>query len=401
MSKQSRGEVNAYLFLNLVVVGAFFIVLFTGKGKGILDDTIKWSTIFLVLVLVNSILLFKDVLTGKLGIKPVKSKSKKKKNNSLLPLRAILRNNDVADSELPSKVISKLHELSGVLRVELYTVEKRKSETVAVAGEAVPALNGARFIIKDENLTLVYSGSLGEEIIERADKQTPTEFKSSVSNLIMTVLPLNYSGVNQFEKLGVCLFVGTAEKPKPFISLSTAALYLETLMNLYDGIKLNKNLEYLDRETGIMVYSTFKEALQTELERSERYKQNMTLATIRIEGFDKLSEENARQVHRATGAEIKQIVRRFDRLFLGEKGGEYYAILTEADEKLAENIVGRLIKLFTKLKGKFAFEGASNLVMKTGTATYPTDASMVEGLTELSKENSFKSEKNINNGAKK
>lgn len=400
MSKHSRGSANAYLFLNLIFTGLLFIVFFTGRFKSMLDETIKYSTIFLVLILVNSVLLFKDVIVGKLGFK-IKNKVHKKKRNNLLPLRNILRNNDAADAELPTKVLVKLRELSGVSRIELYNVEKRKSELVASAGDAVPVLNGTRFIIKDDNLVLVYSGSLGEEIIARADKQTPTEFKSSISNLVMTLLPLNYSGVSQLEKVGLCLFVGNEEKPKPAVSLSTAALYLETLMNLYEGIKLNKNLEYLDRETGIMVYSTFKEALQTELERSERYKQNMTLVTIRIEGFNKLSEENGRVVHRATGAEIKQIVRRFDRLFLGEKGGEYFAVLTEADDKLAKNIVERLVKLFNKLKSKFSFDGASELFLKTGMATYPTDATMAEGLAELSMEDSLKSENNKNNGAKK
>ena len=400
MSKQSRGGTNAYLFLNLVITGVLLVELITGKA--VWDASLKFSNVLLVLVVINTLLIFKDAITGKLESKRHKKKHiKKSKHTSLLPIRNILRNTDSADPDLLKKVVSKLHELSGSLKVELYNVDKRRCESLATAGENVPALNGARFIIKNENITLVYSGSLGEEIIARADKQSPTEVKSSVSNLIMTVLPISVSGENQLERLYICLFIGNEEKPYPVISLSSASLYLETMVALYEGVKLNQNLEYLDRETGIVVYSKFAEALQTELERSERYKQSMTLLSLRIEGFEKLTEENQRQVHKAAGTEIKQILRRFDRLFLGKKGGEYYAILMEADESLAGNISGRIIKIFNKCKNKFSFEGSVDLQMRAGSATYPTDASMAEGLLELSIENICKSDKNEENGAKK
>lgn len=384
----NKTNLNAYLFTNLIILGVLLIALWTRRP--VWDVSIRFPNVLLLLVIVNVLLIFRSVIAGNIGLTARNAKRKKNrkiKNSSLLPLRNILRTSASANNTTVERSIEKLRELSGVKRIELHIAEAQKSELAAESGAPLPSINGARFLLKNDCLSIIHTGKLGEETILRLEKAEITRFESSVTKASMIVVPIAVPGHRVSERLAVLVFADNVGRVKPAVSLAGAALYFETLLALVEGTKLNEQIEYLDKETQMLLPGTFKENLQTEIERSERYSQEMTLLTLQAENFDLLTQEERQLVHKNAGSAIKQVLRRFDKVFMGEKPGQYRVILTEADEKLAQPIAKRIMKIFAKENSKIGFDSAKSLKMNIGSATYPTEGRLAEGIAELSLEN--------------
>lgn len=383
MKERKRINLNSYLFANLVIVSVLLIGLW--NRQPVWDVSIRFPNLLLILVLLNTILIFREVI---LGNRPVPTRSRNKKQSrqklrNLNELRSVLRNAPAINEKLINRALVRLREICGSESVSLYLLESGQCRQLSDAGELPAALNGSRFINRENSLFIKFPGSLGEEEIGKiANSNRPITFKSSLIRLELTALPLTL----QQNKLGLCVFSSREAHKTPPIPLASTALFLETLLALVDTASGASDNRYKDKSTGLFLFECFADSFETEVERSERYKQEMSLFTISINDFSSLSGDNAQHIARSAASALKQSLRRLDLMFCGQSDGEFLAILTETGAEVAEIVASRVQKTFAKQNEKFDFISSSNLKMFIGSAAYPSDATHGAGLLEKSRE---------------
>lgn len=398
-----QGRTNAYLFANLVMVGALLVGLW--NKNPVWDTTIRFPNILLLLVILNTVFIFRDVLKVKPGTGKGASKQEKK-HKSLWRLRKTLEYPISSEDDFLKNALNILREIVRGQRIELHYVYPHRSELVAWSGEAIAQLNGNRMLLKDEGILVTYTGKLGSETLIAAEGLAQGRgtrgFKSEITGLGYRVLSLNIAGSEPNERLAVLLFASSGAKARTGLPLSVSelALYFELLLGLVEGVRQNEALEYLDKGTGMELNSNFRHGLQTELERAERYEQSLGLLCLRISSFEGLGAEEKRLVHENVGLAIKQVLRRFDRVFLGEQGGEYFILLSEADSKDSELVCNRIVRIFNKENDRLQPRSDRPLEMLIGSAVYPAQAALAETLLELSVEACAEKEQSTEIGAK-
>ncbi len=373
-----KTNLNAYLFANLAIVGALLIGIW--NRKPVWDVNLRFPNLLLILVIINTVLLFRESILG-IGTRPARTRKKhaRRRSKNLNELRSVLKNAGQIDESLLGKALTKLHDISGSETVVLYSIESNQSRQLAAAGEIPPALTGSRFFLKGDSLIIKYSGSLGEEEIGKI--QGKISFSSKVTRLEMTVLPLQPTS----GQTTVCIFSSREQHQTPPVSLASTALFLETLLALIDNVRNSDgDSRYKDKNTGLLVHACFEDSFETEVERSERYKQEMSLLTIRINGFADLDATQKQAVSRNAAQALKQSLRRLDLMFCGQAENEFIAILTETGVKVAAIVAQRVQKSFAKQNEKLDFINKDNFGMLIGAATYPTDATHGAGLLEKS-----------------
>lgn len=365
------------------MVGVLLIGLW--NRKPVWDVSIRFPNLLLILVIINTVLIFRETILAVGAVRPAKSKTRnriaRKRSRNLNELRAILKNAEQIDETLLKKTLARLQELSGSETVALYILEKNQCRQVEAAGEIPVPLVGSRFLFKGDMLSLKFPGNLGEEELGKPAGRA-LSFKSTITRLELTVLPL----ILKNEKTGLCVFSSRENHKTPPISLVSTALYLETLLTLIENEKEGDDRRYLDKATGLLRFSCFADSFETEVERSERYKQEMSLLSISIKNLTGLSDEEKGIAGRNLAASLKQSLRRLDLMFCGEREGEYLAILTETGVQVAGIVAQRVQKSFAKLSEKNDFLSKNGIVIKIGAATYPTDATHGQGLLEKSRE---------------
>lgn len=383
MKERKRINLNSYLFANLVIVSVLLIGLW--NRQPVWDVSLRFPNLLLILVLLNTILIFREVI---LGNRPVVTRSRQQKQSrqklrNLNELRSVLRNSPAIDENLINRALVRLREICGSESVSIYLLDNGQCRQLSGAGELPAALNGSRFINRETSLFIKFPGSLGEEKIGKiASNNRPIAFKSSLIRLELTALPL----ILHQNKLGLCVFSSREAHKTPPIPLASTALFLETLLTLVNTAGNTADGRYKDKSTGLFLFECFADAFETEVERSERYKQEMSLFTISIRDFSSLSEDNAQQISRSAASALKQSLRRLDLMFCGQHDGEFLAILTETSAEVAEIVARRVQKTFAKQNEKFDFISSSNLKMFVGSAAYPSDATHGAGLLEKSRE---------------
>jgi len=384
LKERKRINLNSYLFANLVIVGVLLIGLW--NRQPVWDVSLRFPNLLLIIVLINTILIFREVILG--GGRPVKIRGRQKKETSqkmrnLNELRSVLRNSPAIDENLLNRALVRLREICGSDSVTLYLLENAQCRQVAGAGELPAALNGSRFINRENAVFVKFPGSLGEEEVGKIGSgNRPISFKSSLIRLELTALPLT---LNQ-NRLALCVFSSREAHKAPPIPMASTALFLETLLTLVDNASSSGDGRYKDKSTGLFLFECFADSFETEVERSERYKQEMSLFTISIRGFSSLGSENSQQIARSAAAALKQSLRRLDLMFCGKNEGEFLAILTETSADVAEIVARRVQKTFAKQNEKFDFINNTDLKMFIGSAAYPVDATHGAGLLEKSRE---------------
>ncbi|MBU1109591.1 MAG: diguanylate cyclase [Candidatus Riflebacteria bacterium] len=383
MKERKRINLNSYLFANLVIVSVLLIGLW--NRKPVWDVSLRFPNLLLILVLLNTILIFREVILGK-RTTPSRGRQKKQsrqKLRNLNELRVVLRNSPKIDENLLHRSLLRLREICGSDSVTLYILENGQCRQVAGAGELPAALNGSRFINREHSVFIKFPGSLGEEEIGKISAgNKPMSFKSALIRLELTALPLT---LHQ-NKIGLCVFSSREAHKSPPIPLTSTALFLETLLALVENAGNTGDGRYKDKSTGLFLFECFADSFETEVERSERYKQEMSLLTISVRGFTKLDSDNAQQIARSAAAALKQSLRRLDLMFCGKNDGEFLAILTETGAEVAEIVAKRVQKTFAKQNEKFDFINSSELKMFIGSAAYPANATHGDGLLEKSRE---------------
>lgn len=383
LKDKAKTNLNAYLFANLVIVSVLLVGLW--NRKPVWDVNLRFPNLLLILVLINTILLFRETILGS-GSRPARSQRRhaRKRSRNLNELRAIIKNADQIDENLLNKALIKLREISGCETVTLFSIEGNQSRQIASAGELTPALAGCRFALKGESLQIKYSGSLGDEEIGKISALAkPLSFKSQVTRLEMTALPLQASAGQNL----LCIFSSREDHKKPPVSLASTALFLETLLALIENAKNSGgDCRYKDKQTGLLVHSCFADSFETEVERSERYKQEMSLLSLKIKDFDKLEAAEKQIIGRNAATALKQSLRRLDLMFCGDTDDRFIAILTETGVQVSQIVSQRVQKSFARQNEKLDFAGKYNLTIQIGSATYPTDATHGAGLLEKSLE---------------
>ena len=366
---------NWYLFVNLVLIVALLIGIWTKTSAW--EAKFEIGNLLLFIIIVNTILLFKDFILVSYPSK--KDRISRRKAKSLMPLRAFI-NSATVDDNLLKTSIQKLKEISECEYLEIAVLDKAQSTTLVSVGEQPQLLAGTRFILNDGVLSIKHSGQLGaEEICKITEEHKPIRFKSKLTRLRAALIPLNLSNA----RLGICLFYNSKPPYSPRISLSNTGFFLETLISTIENSH-NQVGGYKDKATGLILYKNYEELVDNELERSERYEQEMSLLTIKITDFDKLQDSEKPLISKNIASAMKQSLRRFDLMFYGKEAGSYYALLTESGVEEAEGIAKRLQKEFNKLIKKLQLSNDKKLILVIGSATYQTDATHSMGLIEKS-----------------
>ncbi len=383
LKDSKKTNLNAYLFVNILVTGILLIGLWTRKP--VWDVSIRFPNMLLILIIINTILIFRDVLltSGSAAARPIRARKSqaRKKTRNLNELRAILKNSPEVDEEILQKALAKLQKIAGCETVALFNLDNRQCRLQASAGELPAALVGSRFALNEDSLLLKFPGNLGDENLGKLAGKAII-FKSSITRLELTVLPLTLNN----NRLSLCVFSSRENHRPPPISLVSTALFLETLLTLISSEQNSEDNRYQDKNTGLFKHSCFADAFETEVERSERYKQEMSLLTLKIQSCESLTDNEQAMLARNAANALKQSLRRLDLMFCGHSKGEFLAILTETGVGVAQNVATRIQKSFAKSNEKLDFISKHNIVMVIGAATYPVDATHGQGLQEKSLE---------------
>ena len=279
---------NAYLFVNLVLIVVLLIGLWTKTS--VWEAKLDLGGVILLLIIINTLLLFKEIIVG---IAPKSEKTTHTKPKSLNALRAIINSSSaIVDEKAIAASVEKLKEISNCDFVDLIIFENNQSTSRASSGELPQLLNGSKLVLNERTLSIKYTGQLGtEEICKLSDTYSPIRFKSALTRLKLILIPMNLSHA----RLGVCVMYKSDSPFKMHVSLGSVAVLFESLISLVEGYQTTTG-GYKDKETGLILYKNFEELVDNELERSERYEQEMSLLSIKISDFEKLKDSEKPQV---------------------------------------------------------------------------------------------------------
>ncbi|MFZ5949709.1 MAG: diguanylate cyclase domain-containing protein [Candidatus Rifleibacteriota bacterium] len=381
MKSKHRTNLNAYLFANLVILCILLISLW--NRKPVWDVSLRFPNLLLILVILNSILIFKNLIFARTPIKAVRKTGSPKTGKSLAGLRGIVSGAVEINDELYQKALLEMHRLYEGEGVALLLPENSFFKVTASQGNLPPAFSGARLYMRDNAVMIKYPGSLGEEeVCKNFPQHSPVNFKSTVTRLDCQIFPL------QLPKSGKgCLFFFSREGQKTTgLPYASTALFFETLITLVNSVASSGDQRYKDKSTGLLKYDCFPDSFETEIERSERYQQDMTLFSVKIRYCDGCSGEDRVLMQKAAAIALKQSLRRLDLMFCGETDCEFIAILTETSAQVAEIVAQRVQKSFAKQVEKTNVLNSDKKILLIGSATYPSHATHGHGLIEKSRE---------------
>ena len=150
----------------------------------------------------------------------------------------------------------------------------------------------------------------------------------------------------------------------------------EEVVNYY------RDLSVRDSLTGLYNNAHFKELLEVEVKRSERYGHPLSLLMIDIDDFKKWQDKRGHlsgdRALKEIGNLIRSIVRGVD--IVARYGGEEFAILmAETPKEMARLAAERVRKAIESLS---LFDGRDPLTVSIGVAEFPRDAREPEELIE-------------------
>jgi GGDEF domain-containing protein len=352
--------------------------------KPVWDVNLRFPNLLLILVIINSILIFKSIIFARSSEASTKAGKQKiiKTSKSLHALRSTVIQLKEFSSQGLEKVLEKIRQIASCDSVAIYSVDNGFYSSRCSAGTMPAALSGAILTLKEDHLWIKFPGNLGEEKICKIVLRTaPLTFRSSITRLEFTLFPLKM--INK--QIGLLVFSCQKDHQLPKISYSGIALYLETLLAFLDHNTQTGDPRYVDKSTGLLNFDCFEESFETEIERSERYQQEMTLLSARIEFDEKISETLLKSSDKAAAIALKQSLRRLDLMFAGETEHEFLAILTETGSEVSKIVAGRIQKSFAKYLEKEDIDTKA-LKLHIGSASYPTNATHGHGLLEKSKD---------------
>ncbi|NLI77457.1 MAG: GGDEF domain-containing protein [Candidatus Riflebacteria bacterium] len=370
---------TAYLFGNLVIL--CLLLLGIWRGQPVWDTTLRLPNLLLILVILNTVLIFREGLPGRdgpaAGPRPVRD---------LSALRRVLANPATPDDRFVSEALNALLGQTRFAGLALYLFEEGGFGTrLAAAGQLPAQLTGARWVLRQGDLVLRHPGNLGEEVIPGWEAAwAPRPFRSGITRLRATLLPLHVLG----NRLALLAGIpgGRAARGPHAVAPEAMALFLEGALGLHFSHVQAGEGRFLDSRTGLLRYESFRESFETEIERSERYNQSMTLLLLCLAPFEEFPEPVREALAKALAQALRGSLRRLDVMFCGKAPGEFAAILTETNAEIARLVAGRVLSAFQKqTQGKDAPK-THRARLYIGCATYPSDATHDAGLLEKAEE---------------
>lgn len=185
--------------------------------------------------------------------------------------------------------------------------------------------------------------------------------------------------------VGVWAFA--SEKPGSFDAEHVEILRIVAAQaaTLISNAVLHQEVERLsvtDGLTGLYNHRTFQERLQTELERSDRHREPVSVLLLDIDHFKKINDTYGHpfgdKVLKKLSAELKRFARRVD--CVARYGGEEFAvILVNTSRRGCHASAQRVLKAVRNLK--IPHEGeVFTFTLSIGTATFPDNAATREEL---------------------
>ena len=398
MRRQSV-QMRTYLLLNLVLLAVLLIVLWRGDPTGVpgSDLAIRFPALILVLLILNTVLFFRDYLRPSQG-------SQKPSGKRALALLASEVLADAPDESVVKRVLLKVaaecHAEAGffLAREEVGAPEKRPSSVGAspsatwgndcpaltiVTGRLHPSLASGRFMFSGTDLHFRHPGGLGEELIWSSSAGSgfhPTV--SRIGRFRLSVLPVRFSG----QVVGWFAFQPNEERPLRQRVLDEAVILFQGLGALWFQQWHASAGAPADPVSGLPGAEAFQEAIEIELERSERYSQNLTLMQLTVVPQAGSAASPDDQILAAASQAVKDSLRRLDQAFVSETRGRFSALLTETTPDVAKLVAERIHTAFLRRISQKESGKASGLVLRMGSATYPGDASHTAGLCEKADE---------------
>lgn len=369
------------MFANLVILCILLVSLW--NRKPVWDVSLRFPNLLLILVILNSILIFKNLIFAKTSSRPSRKPSNTKASRSLGALRGIIQDSHELDQSIYGKILARLHGLGGSEATALLLPENNFYKVVSTSGELPLAFTGARFMVRDEKLAVKFPGNLGEEEIGKLSGKTGLiNFKSAVTRLESVIFPLRL----KHGQIALLMFLGQESCKNPGLPFTSTVLYLETVISLVETAASSGDLRYKDKSTGLLKHECFADYFETEIERSERYQQELSLFSVKIKFHDESSQDDRVAQQKAAAVALKQSLRRLDLMFCSETEGEFLAILTETSAQVAEIVAQRVQKSFAKQIEKLNLSNREEKILFIGSASYPTNATHGHGLLEKSRE---------------
>lgn len=370
-----RINLNTYLTINLAVL--CMILLGLWRGEPVWNVPVSMPNLLLILVVINTALIFRDAL---LSIVPMNFRRDKIDQATLYSLRKVLANRSEPNASMISEVASEILKLFDQQGTQILQLSERGLFTVIVSTGIIPVqFQNARLIVINDILHIRHPSNLGDEPLTSFESfRTPICFRSTVTNFRASIIPLFVMGNQRY----ILMVFPAGRRLKLPQNWHTAAAFLEAVLAIENFRLQAGDGRYADSETGLLRYESFREALDTEVERSERYHQTMALLAIKVSPWENLSHEQTDALKKAVATAMRESLRRLDLMFCGKLPGDFAAILTETSNEVACLIANRIQSAFNKQVSQRTALKDYHFTMNIGTSNYPGDATHAEGLLE-------------------
>ena len=371
--KKPLANIRSYLFANVLL--SAFLLIGIWRGEPLWDATLRLPNILLFLMIINTVLLFREAIpSGKPRSKIVGMNAE-----AVEDPRGLLFSRDSLDEPAFLDLLTMLTAKMGGSASQVYLLdEPGKLNCLGTCGIPPTAFSAARLMVTQKGLVLKHPGNLGEEPLYRLGSQiTLQTFISQVVHVSCQVIPLR----SACREAGWwVLFPGSTKRsPEPNVLIG----YLELAVACRRQQTQSQEGQTLDPVTGLGKFSRFQPAFEIEMERSERYQQQMTLLSLSICPPKGVREASA-TCRKNLAASLRESLRRLDLAFCGPRSHEFLAVLTETNPEVIRLVADRLLAAFQRRCGSDP-DGAG-LKLHIGAASYPADASHAEGLMEKSNE---------------
>ncbi|OIP28461.1 hypothetical protein AUK22_04175 [bacterium CG2_30_54_10] len=373
--KHPNRNLTAYLFGNLIVLCVILLGLW--RGQPLFDTAIRLPNLLLILVILNTVLIFREGF-------PERRLQLSKKISDFSSVRRVLADRAEPDAAMIPEVLNAVLGKTGHQGMALFLAEDGGSVShVSSVGSIPRQLSGIRWSLRNGDLVIRHPGNLGEEALPAWETAwTSRSFQSEITQLSLLLVPLHLIA----KRTAILAIVPARWNSAAVSSLETIAIFLEGAIGVQQAQLQSANGRFLDSRTGLLRYDGFKESFETELERSERYKQNMTLLMLSLTPFEELPEPIRETLVKLVVGSLRASLRRLDQMFSGKLPGTFAAILTETNLDVAKLVAGRIMAAFEKqAKTKDALKGI-RVRLHLGTATYPSDSSLGAGIIEKAEE---------------
>ena len=372
--KRLKLNLNTYLSINLVLL--VLLLLGIWRGRPVWDTSLSMPTLMFILVIINSVIIFRESLVTLIYRY---SGRKRLKSSGLSDIRSLFKRPSGVTEGTFSEAHSAILKASGFVGSLLFKQEEHSGLCkVAVAGMAPYLIEGTRLSVFNGKLTMNHPSTLGEEIItEWGSFHSPIVFSSRIIRLKVILAPLFFP--RGLRGIWV-LYPGVRSNMGQQFDLLSALM--ESFIAMEDLRVKEGDARYLDSETGLFRWENFNDALDNEVERSERYSQQITLLKLTIKPSEELKVEATDAVKKCVALALRESLRKLDLMFCGKVPGEFRAILTEASPEVGLLIAGRIQSSFAKQISSNEWTRDIGLKMYIGAASYPEDATHAQGLEE-------------------